>query len=104
MKTESRSHFTISFYDGEGDDRDFKKIRHGKTYPVNGIFQSMIGAVIWCQNHGFNIYAICITEWDPNETDGYGTPEIVGSRNLGGAYDNEYHRLWNSKGGKSKNK
>ena len=83
------TYFTLSFYEGDGDDSEIKK---RLLYPKDGKFQTCRAACAFAKAN-FNIDGMKVTEWDGSIIDPYGVPEIIGSCNAGEAYESNYKSL-----------
>lgn len=83
-------YFTLSFYEGEGNDEDIKKMF---LYPKDGKFKSCKSATAYAKASQLNIDGMTVTEWDESNLDEYGVPEIIGSCNAGEAYEHNYETL-----------
>lgn len=83
------TYFTLSFYDGYGNDNE---IKNGTLYPKDGKFHSCKAACAFAKAN-FNIDSMVVTEWDDSNLDDNGVPEIIGSCNAGEAYESNYQSL-----------
>lgn len=74
--------FSIEYYEGEELKKELVKD-----------FHSVQLAGQWCNNYSIPRSIIRITEWDIENNDSCGIPEIIGSCNLDEAFELEYTSL-----------
>lgn len=80
--------FSIDYYEGEGDGRP---VLTGNL--ICSSFKSIIEASDYVRCLKVPLSVVRITEWDNENNDSCGVPEIIGSCNLDEAFELEYTSL-----------